>query len=151
MAEPKYHGMPPTERTFTIHPYRPIICGGKCRDNYDRIETQPYGTNGRLTATLQRGAMTSFLEASAAVKRETGHEIALTGSIRTCAQQTALYAKEPGRFAPPDLTFHTRGLAIDVSTEQDDQDTIAKALTRRGWFRARPADEPWHWSFGGLG
>lgn len=142
---PAFTGMPKVDRTYTIHPYGSIRLGGPCRDDYARIVTRHYGANDRLTVTLQRAAMDSFLEASAKVG-----PIVLTGSHRTCAQQTALYKSDPRRFASPDGTAHTRGLAIDVSTavSPDRAREVHRALTNRGWFQAR-ADEPWHYSFGG--
>jgi hypothetical protein len=145
-SEPVYEGMPAVEREFKVGdwPGR-IICGGKCKDDYKRIITRAYGANNHLHVTLQKAAMYSFLDASKAVG-----PIVLTGSIRSCAQQTELYRSDSSRYANPNTTAHTRGLAIDVSTaitkKRDDE--IRKALFRRGWHQVRPDDEPWHYSFG---
>jgi hypothetical protein len=74
--------------------------------------------------------------------------ISCTGTWRSCAYQAAKYKEDPQRFASPDGTLHTRGLAIDVSMAQG---TIKLARIRRilrnlGWKQAR-SDEPWHYSY----
>jgi LAS superfamily LD-carboxypeptidase LdcB len=142
---PVFVGMPPTERTFAVHPWPGrIICGGVCKDDYGRIVTKHYGTNDRLVVTLQRAAMDSFLDACEKIG-----PIVLTGSWRSCAQQTDLWRSDKSRFAPPNTTAHVRGLAIDVSTATSakQHEIITRALLARGWHQAR-ADEPWHFSFG---
>ena len=140
--KPVYVGMPASDRTFTIDPWGNIRCGGKCKDDYRRIEILHNG-NGEVVK-LQHAALNSFQAAQDAV----GSQIHLTGiGWRSCASQATLYASDPSRFAPPDGTAHTRGLAIDVSQAQpaDKLAKIHRALTNRGWHQAR-SDEPWHYS-----
>ena len=73
--------------------------------------------------------------------------LCVAGTNRTCATQAALYRGDPGRYADPRYTGHTRGLAADVHQEQGELATIYQCLAAEGWNRARPSDEPWHWSF----
>lgn len=93
---------------------------------------------------LQSPAMRSFRSA----ERRLGREIKLTGTWRSCAFQAQLYQSDTSRFAHPNSTLHTQGLAIDVSTAQGDQERIRTLLKRRGWTQSRPVDEPWHYSYG---
>jgi hypothetical protein len=75
--------------------------------------------------------------------------IVCTGTWRPCSLQTALYAKDSSRYAPPASTAHCRGLAIDVSMAQSagKLKKVHDALMSRHWHQARP-DEPWHYSMG---
>lgn len=94
---------------------------------------------------LQTPAAASFK----AVERDYG-PFRITGSSRTCEFQEAAYKKDPNRYAPPDTTRHTRGLAIDVHTG-DITNRLNTSLAAHGWRRSRPTDEPWHWSYAELG
>ena len=120
-------------------PIHPVT--GKCRDDY--VNLVLWHTNGGVTVKLQKPAMDSFRVASIKVKG-----IPLTGSWRSCAYQTQLYASDPNRYAAPNGTGHTRGLCIDVSTAQSALKLrrIHKALTAGDWHQAR-SDESWHWSY----
>lgn len=143
MSAPVFVGMPPTDRVFTVNPWGRIRCGGLCKDNYARI--RHYHHDGQVV-TLQQAALASFREAEDAC----GFPLVVTGSIRSCSQQTALWRSDPARFAPPNITAHCRGLAIDVSQAQAKVKLakVNRALRARGWHQARPIDEPWHYSFG---
>jgi len=141
---PVFVGMPPTDRVLEVDPFGRIRCGGRCRDDYDRIVIAHEG--GRVVK-LQAAAMRSFQAAEDAV----GEPILLTGiGWRSCRLQRELWEGDPARFADPDKTAHTRGLAIDVHTGQGAKrlEAIRRALLWRGWHQARPTDEPWHYSFG---
>lgn len=92
---------------------------------------------------LQAPAMRSYRLA----ERALGKEIRLTGSWRSCAYQAELYSRDPSRYAHPNTTLHTQGLAIDVSTNMD-LSRVRPLLLKRGWTQTRPVDEPWHFSFG---
>jgi hypothetical protein len=81
------------------------------------------------------------------IKKTGGRSILLTGSWRSCELQAQLYAGDSKRFASPNGTLHTQGLAIDVSTAMPDFDKAHAALAHVGWTRAR-SDEPWHHSWG---
>ena len=143
MTEPVYVGMPNIDRRFDVGHWGEIRCGGRCRDDYGRLET--VHQDGRVI-TLQRAALDSFKSA----EKEVGGLIRLTGAFRACSYQTALYRSDSGRFANPDTSAHCRGLAIDVSTNQaaDKLKRIRATLMERHWHQARPTDEPWHYSFG---
>ena len=122
--------------------YGPIhAVTGPCNDSYQNIVL--WHTNGGVTVKLQKPAMDSFRIASLKCKG-----IPLTGSWRSCAYQTELYASDSNRYANPAGTGHTRGLCIDVSTALPARKlrAIHKALTAGGWHQAR-SDESWHWSF----
>ncbi len=124
--------------------YGPIhAVTGPCRDSYQNIVLWHVPNSGQ-TVKLQKPAMDSFRAASLKCKG-----IPLTGSWRSCAYQTELYASDSNRYAAPNGTGHTRGLCIDVSTALPARKlrAIHKALTAHDWHQAR-ADEPWHWSMG---
>lgn len=111
--------------------------------------------------TLQRPAMRAFVAAQllyakrlgwsdARIEKQGGQGRAirvLPGTNRTCATQALLYASDPHRYARPDVTGHTRGLAIDVDQGQAIA-MIHRALIGAGWKQVRPDDEPWHYSYG---
>lgn len=111
-----------------------------CKDDWANIVEKP---REGYKLKLQAPAMRSFRKA----ERALGREIKLTGSWRACSTQAALYQTDPNRFAHPNSTLHTQGLAIDVSTAQRGQKKIRRALLKRGWSQSRPVDEPWHYSF----
>lgn len=141
---PVYDGMPSTQRAFLVGTGL-IYIGGPCKDDYGNIES---ATILGQSVKLQKPAMDSYIAAA----NEVGG-IKLSGSWRSCAAQTAYYNSDHNRYAPPDQTYHCRALAIDVDTNQfpEKQAQIHAALSKRGWFQARPSDEPWHWSYAGRG
>lgn len=140
--------------------YGTIHYGPVCKDDYPNmvVYDQP-GDHAILT--LQRPAMKAFWAAEvrvalklgwslARIEKNDGHGKAIyviPGTNRTCETQARLYASDPNRYAAPNVTGHTRGLAIDVSQEQGNLDLINHALAAEGWHRCRPDDEPWHWSY----
>jgi hypothetical protein len=91
---------------------------------------------------LQQAALNSF----EATEHHLGHPITLTGSWRSCADQTRLHNSDPSRFARPEDSAHCRGLAIDVWNPVPD--AVRAALKAHWWFQARLISEPWHFSFG---
>lgn len=143
-------------------PTGPIRYGGPCRDDYPNMETYDQG-GGNTVLTLQRPAMRAFMDAQQRYakashwtkrrreKNPSGKAIkVLPGTNRTCSTQTALYNSDPNRYAKPEITGHTRGLAIDVDQSQGwlALRRIHRALTAAGWTQTRPDDEPWHYSYG---
>lgn len=144
MSEAVFIGMPLHDRTFEVGHWGNIRCGGPCKDDYARIKV--FHDAGGRVVVLQAAALESFRSS----EQDLGFPIVLTGSHRACSQQRTLWLSDPNRFANPDTTAHTRGLAIDVSTAIADRRKakIKAALTARHWHQARPVDEPWHWSFG---
>lgn len=125
---------------------------GGCKDDWKNLATSNFYRKDsgvirlrsrRLPVKMQRPALQAFRQAEAKV----GHEIVVTGSLRTCELQAALYRSDPNRYAQPSEGVHCQGLAVDVSTEQPDLTTgIRKAMTLCGFKQSR-SDEPWHFSF----
>lgn len=141
-----------TARQRSIKTPRGIVYyGGACRDHYPNFET--YDQPGNHTVlTLQRPAMKAFRAAEERYQAKTNKSkfiLVLSGTNRSCATQTALYRSDTSRYAPPQYTGHTRGLAIDVDQRQGlaNLRMIYTALLNEGWKKARPTDEPWHLSY----
>ena len=126
-------------------PFGRIYFGGECKDDYPNIVIYDQPPKGGRPIKLQRSACRSFREA----ERRLGKLILLTGSWRSCAYQRELYELDDDRYAHPDVTLHTRGLAVDVSTAQSKRRLrkIRRHLTDLGWKQVRPDDEPWHYSY----
>ena len=133
--------------------YGVIHYGGPCRDDYPNMVTYDQG-GGNTVVTLQRPAMKALWAAEERygikTKRPSGTRNikVLPGTNRTCATQARLYASDPNRYAKPDVTGHTRGIAIDVDQSQPNLRIIHNALIAEGWQQVRPDDEPWHYSYG---
>lgn len=147
-----------------------VYYGGACRDDYPNFRTYDQG-GGHTIVTLQKPALLALLEAQVKFARLSGwskeriqrnqHAIdgkkypegrpiaVLVGTNRSCSTQTRLYQEDSSRYAAPQFTGHTRGIAIDVNQEQDDLGDANDALFSAGWRRVR-ADEGWHWSYGYL-
>lgn len=132
-----------------------VFHSSTCRDNWHNIRTRPARKrflNGSNTIpftelTLQGPA----IESIKAVERDISgpfirQYIRVTGSIRTCEQQMALWLSDKSRFAHPNSTLHTQGLAIDVHTDFLSA-KLKNSLLKHGWHQSRPDDEPWHFSY----
>lgn len=127
-----------------------------CKDDFANIRTQTIlGVQLKMQTPALRAyrlACKEFARLSGwsdeRIKRTGGRAILLTGSWRSCELQRQLYASDSDRFASPNATLHTQGLAIDVSTIVADFEKAHRALAHIGWERARPDDEPWHHSWG---
>lgn len=130
-------------------PFGVIRFGGSCTDDYDNIEIW-HQTPDR-TIKLQRPALRCFREAERRLtgRRRRAQHIFCTGTWRSCSYQRELYASDSNRYAHPDVTLHPRGLAIDVDQNQSwlKRRRIHRILTKLGWKRVRPKDEPWHYSY----
>jgi len=134
--------------------YGTIHAGGPCKDDYANIETYEQANIRRHnppTVKLQAPAIRALKDAERAYARRTRpwrkrRTIPTSGSWRSCEFQAQKYKEDPNRFAHPDKTLHTRGLAIDVDTRYLNG-TIRKVLLAHGWHQSRPGDEPWHFSF----
>lgn len=140
-------------------PYGVIHYGPVCKDDYANFVVYDQG-GSHTVLTLQRPAMKAFWAAQVRYAKRVGWTakrlekepkgrpiFVLPGTNRTCATQVRLYRLDPKRYAHPAVTGHTRGLAIDVSGEQGNQDLIRQCLKLEGWKQCRPDDEPWHYSF----
>ena len=146
-------------------PFGPIRKATGCKDDYENLEVYDQPGAGSVIV-LQAPAVRSLQDAEEAVYRKMhpilaarrkrkdrrpGRELitVLAGSKRTCELQAILYRRDPNRYASPNTTLHTHGLAIDVSQAQGARKLrhIHHALMMRGWHQSRPDDEPWHYSY----
>lgn len=141
-------------------PYGIIHYGPECKDDYKNFVT--YNQAGPHTIiTLQRPAMKSFWAAEIRYAKKLGWSdkrieenggrgraiLVLPGTNRTCETQLRLWREDPDRYAHPDTTGHTRGLALDLDQRQPNLNIIHRALKEEGWEWVRPDDEPWHCSY----
>lgn len=155
-----------------VPPWGTVYRQDWCKDDHENMVIYDQPPRGGATITLQGPAIKSFKDAEEAFyRRTTGlgrwrpglppkferkngdlfRPIYLTGSIRSCNQQKLLYASDQKRFADPDKTLHTQGLAIDVHMDWLNRFPMIRTfLKARGWVQSRPSDEPWHFSFGFL-
>lgn len=126
---------------------------GRCRDSYVNLVTFQNAA-GQLIK-LQEPASRAFLKAELLNgrklpwrKHRKPKAIRITGEgFRSCADQSALYSSDPGRFADPNGSRHCRGLAVDVDTASTNLTRRAKrALERCSWNFAVEG-EPWHASY----
>lgn len=132
-------------------------CIGCCKDNYSNITTsknyrKASGVVRWRRRTVAISGQRPMLAAIREVEKELGFEVVVTGSLRTCATQAALYAKDPSRYAKPTEGVHCQGLAIDVNTvwrdalSAHDELRFVGLMRKSGFNQSRP-DESWHWSF----
>lgn len=101
---------------------------------------------------LQPVAMEAFLQA----QRDAGVPIPVVQSYRTCAEQQRACRSIcgnpegcPGLCAPPGLSWHQLGAAVDITQEGLDDPRIFQALLDNGWCQALPDSDPGHFSFDG--
>jgi len=102
--------------------------------------------------TLQPIALTAFKRA----QHLTGGEIEVVESYRSCAQQAEACRNIcgnpdgcPGRCAPPGLSYHQLGAAIDITQDSLDTPGVIGALEETGWCQSQPDSDPGHFSFDG--
>ena len=102
--------------------------------------------------TLQASAMAALHHAEA----RSGTSIDVVQSYRSCRQQAVVCERIcgsrhgcPGRCAPPGLSWHQRGLAIDVTQEMLDTPGVVAALEASGWCQSVPGSDPGHFSYDG--
>jgi len=101
---------------------------------------------------LQPVAMKAFLRA----QRDAGVPIPVVQSYRSCAEQRRACRSIcgnpggcPGLCAPPGLSWHQLGAAIDITQEGLDDPRIFQALIDNGWCQPLPGSDPGHFSFDG--
>jgi len=101
---------------------------------------------------LQPVAMKAFLRA----QRDAGVPIPVVQSYRSCAEQRRACRSicgNPegcrGRCAPPGLSWHQLGAAIDITQEGLDDPRIFQALIDNGWCQSLPDSDLGHFSFDG--
>jgi hypothetical protein len=102
----------------------------------------------RLTAE----AMDAFRQA----EREAGRRIDVVHSYRSCWQQARACRQVcgsrqgcPGTCAPPGLSWHQRGAAVDITEAMLETPGVVDSLKGAGWCQAVPDSDPGHFSFGG--
>ena len=77
-------------------------------------------------------------------------------SYRSCRQQRIACTQIcgdangcEGTCAPPGLSWHQLGAAVDITQDGLDDRRIPEALEANGWCQAVPDSDPGHFSFGG--
>jgi hypothetical protein len=107
-------------------------------------------TRGGVTLTPE--AMAAFVEA----ERLAGKNIEVVESFRSCRQQARACKRIcgnrngcPGLCAPPGLSWHQRGLAIDITEGELANPAVVAALEQTGWCQSVPVNDPGHFSFDG--
>jgi len=102
--------------------------------------------------TLAAPAMAALHRAEA----RSGTSIEVVQSYRSCRQQALACERIcgsrhgcPGRCAPPGLSWHQRGLAIDVTQGMLDTSGVVTALEANGWCQPLPGSDPGHFSYDG--
>lgn len=132
-----------------------VFHSDSCKDDWKNIRTtvRKRGLPGNrkevpfTTLTLQGPAIDSIRAVEKELSRPwKAFYVRATGTIRTCEQQMALWLSDKERFAHPNSTLHTQGLAIDIHTSFLDE-RLRKSMLAHGWHQSRPDDEPWHFSF----
>jgi LAS superfamily LD-carboxypeptidase LdcB len=108
---------------------------------------------GRL---LRADAARTFFKLNAAYNRRFGHDMCITDSYRSLAEQQRVYANRPGFAAVPGTSNHGLGTALDFCDGVQSQGSLqfnwlrANSLTY-GWFHPSWAYsnpfEPWHWEY----
>ena len=74
--------------------------------------------------------------------------IPITGvGYRSFELQYTLWRSDSSRYANPYSSMHVKGLAVDISQGQDDQDEAEKALRSVGFKDGASFGDPPHWSF----
>ena len=101
---------------------------------------------------LQPAAMTAFR----AAQQQAGVKIPVVQSYRSCHQQRIAcrdICGDPngceGTCAPPGLSWHQLGEAVDITQAGLDDARIPQALEANGWCQAVPDTDPGHFSFDG--
>jgi hypothetical protein len=118
----------------------------------ERVCSRPDDLRTRDGITLVADAMDALRRAETTV----GRPIDVVESYRSCRQQAIDCVRIcgsrqgcPGRCAPPGLSWHQRGEAIDITQRMLDTPGVIGALEDSGWCQAVPDTDPGHFSFDG--
>lgn len=113
---------------------------------------RPDDLQTRRGITLTADAMEAFLEAEALA----GQRIEVGDSYRSCREQAAACENIcgsrrgcPDLCAPPGLSWHQRGEAVDVTQSMLDTPGVIEALEEAGWCQSLPNSDPGHFSLNG--
>lgn len=119
-------------------------------EGLERVCGRPEDLRSVDGVSLVADAMDAFREAETAAG-----PIEVVESYRSCKEQAraceGICGRRscPGLCAPPGLSWHQRGLAIDVSQASLDTPGVVEALEDRGWCQALPESDPGHFSLDG--
>jgi hypothetical protein len=102
--------------------------------------------------TLQPLAMTAVR----AAQRDAGVSVPVVQSYRSCREQRIACTNicgNPngcqGTCAPPGMSWHQLGAAVDITQQGLDDERVRDALEDHGWCQAVPDTDPGHFSYGG--
>lgn len=115
------------------------------REDPSAVVERACGRPGNLRShrgiTLRREAMRAFRRA----ERIAGKRIEVVQSFRSCREQALACQRIcgnrkgcPGTCAPPGLSWHQRGMAIDVDEAALQTDGVVAALEGSGWCQPLP-------------
>jgi LAS superfamily LD-carboxypeptidase LdcB len=106
----------------------------------------------RRGVTLTAEGMQAFQQA----ERLAGQRIEVIESFRSCREQARACRRIcgdrmgcPGTCAAPGLSWHQRGLAIDISQDSLENLRVFEALEEAGWCQSVPENDPGHFSLDG--
>lgn len=118
----------------------------------ERVCARAADLQTRQGVTLTPDAMEAFKEA----ERLAGQRIEVIESFRSCRAQARACKRIcgnrmgcPGTCAPPGLSWHQRGLAVDISQDSLATPAVFGALEEMGWCQSVPQNDPGHFSFDG--
>lgn len=113
---------------------------------------RPDDLQTRRGITLTADAMEAFLEAES----RAGQRIEVGEGYRSCREQAAACENIcgdrrgcPDLCAPPGLSWHQRGEAVDVTQAMLDTPGLIEALEEAGWCQSLPDSDPGHFSLNG--
>jgi hypothetical protein len=118
----------------------------------ERVCSRPEDLRTRRGITLTAEAMEAFRRAEASVRIQ----IEVGESYRSCKAQALACERIcgnrqgcPGQCAPPGLSWHQRGEAVDITQTMLDTPGVIEALEAEGWCQSVPDSDPGHFSFDG--
>lgn len=111
------------------------------------------------TQRLRCDAAEALVRLNAAYRADFGHDLKITGSYRTLAEQITTRAAKGTMAAVPGTSNHGWGLAIDLDQARGYRSAqyiwLKANATTYGWHHptymdegGRGPHEPWHWEFG---
>jgi LAS superfamily LD-carboxypeptidase LdcB len=106
---------------------------------------------------LRADAALAFYKLNSAWKKHFGHDMCVTDSYRSLADQQRVYVQRPGFAAVPGTSNHGKGQAVDLCGGVQNSGSVqfnwmvahAKTYGWRhpAWAYSSPF-EPWHWEYG---
>lgn len=121
-------------------------------DPVEKVCARPQDLEKYRGIRLSAEAMEAFRQAEGLA----GQNIEVVHSYRSCRQQARACERIcgrrrgcPGTCAPPGLSWHQRGAAVDVTQTMLETPGVVDALEQAGWCQAVPDSDPGHFSFGG--